>query len=321
MSCREKVLIIKAGYSEILDKESNSRKVSLGDVLRTTVLLHNYKDNDVTWVTDNEAFPLLEGNTHIQRLLPYDSTTILQLQAEEFDAVVNLEKIPGICALSDSIHAWKKYGFRFDRRAGKAEAHDRASETLTLSSDLTLKRENQRTFQELLFEIIGKKWNGEEYILGYHQKSEEKYDVCLNTQVGQKWPTKQWSFSKWDELEERLIKTGLKVTRQDKYGKDSPEILKNLNAYMDWLNSCRIIVSNDSLGLHLGIAMKKKTLGLFGATPSREVYFYNRGKAIIPEKIPICLPCLEGLCRLGRNCMEDISTEKVYKETVAYANS
>lgn len=318
MSTQEKILIIKAGYSEILDKESNSRKVSLGDVLRTTPILHAYRGHNITWVTDPSAFPLLEQNPKIDRLIPYDLTTILQLESEEFDSVINLEKIPGICALSDKIKAWKKYGFRFDTRTGKAKAHDKASDTLTLSSDSTLKRKNKKTAQELLFEMIGKNWNGEEYILGYLPKKTGSWDICLNTQVGQKWPTKQWPLSSWAKLEKDLINSGLKVTRQDTYGKKHPKILKDLYAYMDWLNSAKVIVSNDSLGLHLGIAMQKKVIGLFGATPSNEVYFYNRGEAILPKKIPDCLPCLEGICNRGRNCMLDISVSKVYNKIKEY---
>ena len=98
---KRKILIFKTGYSEVLDKKSNSRRTSFGDILRTTVLLHKFKNDHVTWVTDKSAFPLLVDNPYINRLLPYDFTTALQLENEEFDTIINLEKIPGICALSD----------------------------------------------------------------------------------------------------------------------------------------------------------------------------------------------------------------------------
>ena len=311
MYSKEKILIIKTGYSEILDRESDSRKVSLGDVLRTTPLLHIYKKDEVTWVTDIEAFPLLEGNKYIQRILPYDFTTVLQLEAERFDTVINLEKIPGICALADKIKAWKKYGFRLDTETGKAEAYDKAFEVLAVSSDPIAKRENERTTQELLFEMVGRKWNQEEYILGYKPKTKEEYDIVLNTIIGQKWPTKSWSLGKWDRLEERLMNDKLKVSRQDKQPK---EILTNLNYYIDWINSGKLIVSNDSLGLHLAIALGKRVIGLFGPTPHKEVYFYGRGKAIVPDEKLECIPCFKRKCYNEKNCMESISIENVYKE-------
>src|SRR3989344_2548321 len=114
MEKKEKILIIKTGYSEFLDKENNFRKVSLGDILRTTPLLHLFKNDHVTWVTDESAYPLLKDNPYIHRILFLDFLTMQQLQAEEFDTIINLEKIPGICALTDKIKAWKKYGFRLD---------------------------------------------------------------------------------------------------------------------------------------------------------------------------------------------------------------
>jgi len=314
---KEKILIIKSGYTEMLDKEIDSRRTSYGEVLRTTCILYLFKDDYVTWVSDESAFPLLKDNPFINRLLRLDFLTLPQLEQEYFDTVINLEKTAGICAFTRKIDAWKKYGFRFDPRTGEVKAHDKATEVLSLGTDYESKRQNKKTAQELLFEMVGEKWNGEEYILGYTPKSKELYDVGLNTQVGLKWPTKAWSMKKWDDLEERLITAGLKVTRQDKQAK---EILENLYSYMDWINSSKMIVSNDSLGLHLGIAMKKKVLGLFGATPHREVHFYGRGEAILPEPVPECLPCFDSECKREKNCIEDISVERIYKSVMKHMN-
>jgi heptosyltransferase II len=313
---KDKVLIIKTGYSEVLDRKGNSRLVSLGDVLRTTPLLHLHRESQVTWIADPAAFPLLEGNEAIHKLLPYDFTTALQLQAEEFDTVINLEKIPGVCALSDRVRARRsRYGFTFDSQTGEAEALDKAIDVLTVSSSPRLKKENRKTSQELLFEMVGANWKGEEYLLGYKPTTGEFYDVALNTQVGQKWPTKAWPDRNWGLLEELLGKEGLKVTRQDK---QSAEVLNNLYSYMNWINSARLVVSNDSLGLHLGLALRKRVLGLFGPTPSSEVYFYGRGEAITPESDCEHLPCFRGQCATGENCMDRINSETVLNKIREY---
>ena len=307
----KKVLVIKTGYSEILEGKNNSRRVSLGDVLRTTPLLHIYKDDHVTWVADLEAFPLLEGNPLIDRLIHYDFTSTFQLMAEEFDIVINLEKIPGICALADKIKARRnRFGFSFNSQTGEAEAYDKAYEVLAVSSSQSAKKENKRTAQELLFEMVGEKWNGEEYSLGYSPKSITSFDIGLNTQVGPKWPSKAWSKRNWDIIEERLVNKGFKVTRQDK---QPLEVLNNLYAYMDWINSSRTIVSIDSLGLHLGIAMKKNVVGLFGPTPSPEVCFYGRGEPIISETDCELLPCFKSKCINEKNCMDSTNPDKVFE--------
>src|SRR3990170_1114193 len=98
---KTKVLIIKLGYSETFDKEI-SRLSSLGDVFRSTVILHLFKNDNVTWLTDENAAPLLYKNPYINRILIYDFTTAFQVQNEVFDIVVNLEKVPGICAMADN---------------------------------------------------------------------------------------------------------------------------------------------------------------------------------------------------------------------------
>ena len=128
---KEKVLIIKLGYSETLDGEIGMI-TSLGDVLRSTVLLHLYKNAHVTWLVDEKAFLLLKGNPFVHRILSYDLTSVLQLQSERFDTVINLEKVPGVCAFSDSINAWRRYGFRFDPENGVAFAYDGSQHELEI---------------------------------------------------------------------------------------------------------------------------------------------------------------------------------------------
>lgn len=308
----QKVLILKSGYSEVLfNKDSN--KPSFGDVLRITPILHLFKRDNVTWVTDKDAFPLLEGNHYIEKLLPFDFNTAINLLDEDFDTVINLEKNHDICKLSNKINAWKKYGFRFDNRKNKVESYDKAFEVLAQSSDINIKKNSKKLSQELIFELMGEEWNGEEYILGYKPKTKERYDVGFNTKVGVKFPLKAWPKKYWGDLEQKLLRKGFKVSRQDT---QPSEVLNNLYTYMDWINSCKMIVTNDSLGLHLAIALKKKVIGLFGPTKSTEVYFYGRGKALLPKPKLDCVPCLneEGKCITGENCMEKILPERVYKE-------
>jgi heptosyltransferase-2 len=314
MKSKQKVLIIKSGYSEfLLNKDSD--KPSLGDILRITPILHLFKNDYVVWLTDKSAIPLLEGNKYIDKVLPLDFSTTIDLLEEDFDIVINLEKNNNLCKLSNKINAWKRYGFRYDKNKNKAEAYDRASEVLAYGADINIKKKSKKLAQELLFELVGEKWKGEEYILGYKPKSKEIFDIGLNTRVGGKFPFKAWPDKNWDELEQLLIKKGFKVTRQDKQSQD---VLSNLYNYMDWINSCKVIVTNDSLGLHLAIAMKKKIIGLFGPTKHEEVYFYNRGKAILPYPNLKCIPCLseEGKCTSGDYCMKKILPKKVYAETI-----
>ena len=174
-----KVLIIKLGYSETIDSEIGKIS-SLGDVLRTTVILHPFAEDHVTWLVDEAAYPLLEGNPLINRILLYNIDSVLQLQRERYDTVINLEKVPGICAMADSISAWRRYGFRFDEVKGEAEAYDGCEQIFSLCKSTDLKRAHRKSWQESLLQIVGAKWKGQEYILGYRPGTAEIHDVGIN---------------------------------------------------------------------------------------------------------------------------------------------
>jgi heptosyltransferase-2 len=230
---------------------------------------------------------------------------VLQLQRERFDTVVNLEKVPGICALADSINAWRRSGFRFDASEGKAQSYDGAEKVLALCLSLRKKRSSGRYWQEALAEMIGKKWNKEEYILGYKPKTKIKYDIGFNWAIGNKWKNKGWPKEYWEELEGLLMK---------RYSIDWQQGLDNLYAYMDWINSCRMIITNDSLGMHLAIAFKKKIIAFFGPSSSQEVYLYGLGRILLPDTPYSCIPCLQRECFQKKNCMHYISPQRVKKE-------
>lgn len=300
-----KVLIIKLGYSETLDQEIG-KTTSLGDVLRTTVILNFLKNDDVTWLVDESAYPLLENNPHIRRILIFNLETVLQLQSERFDTVINLEKGPGICAFSDSINAWRRFGFRFDEDRGIAQAYDGAEKVLSLCLDLEKKKGNLKHWQDALASMIGKKWTEvDDYILAHKPKTPVKYDVGFNWAVGSKWPNKAWPKRFWKDLERLLGK---------KYSVSWQKGLKDLCEYMDWLSSCRLIVTNDSLGMHLGIALKKSVVALFGPTSSQEVYLYKRGVKMLSKTPYTCVPCLKPYCIQKKNCLEFITPGMVCAE-------
>lgn len=303
MPNNERVLIIKLGFSETLVGEI-SRKTSLGDVLRSTVLLHLYKDAHVTWLVDEKALALLKDNPYIERIMPYDLTSVLQLQAERFDTIINLEKVAGVCALADSLKGWKRYGFRFNPDSGTAMAYDGSQHALRLCRDQKDKLANPHYWEELLFEMVGGKWQGEGPVLGYTPSSQIRFDIGFNHNVGNKWPIKAWPMEHWKELE-TLVK--------DKYTVSWQEGLESIEHYMEWINSVRVLVTNDSLGLHIAHALDKKIIALFGPTLSSEVYVKN-GVKLLPEEKFDCIPCLSTECIQPRSCMYDISPRTVFDE-------
>lgn len=309
---KEKVLIIKPGYSETLVNEIGTSP-SLGDVLRSTVILHLYKEAQVTWLVDQNAISLLKGNPYIYRILPYDLTSVLQLQKERFDTIINLEKAGGLCALSDSISGWRRYGFRFDPETGEAKAYDGSHHVMELCANQKDKVSNTKLWEEFLFEMVGAKWRGEMPILGYKPVSKEVFDIGFNNHVGDKWPIKAWPLEYWKKLEHEfsMLEVGWSVSWQKGLG--------SVEKYIEWINSCRLLITNDSLGLHIAHALGKKIVALFGPTVAGEVYVKN-GVKLLPEPKPNCLPCMSNKCIMDRSCMYDISPERVFKEVENFFN-
>lgn len=303
-----KILIIKLGYSETLDEEI-SDVVSLGDVLRTTPILEALYDKfnhpNITWLVTKEASPLLYNNPLINRLLIVDAFVPFQLMREQFDIVINLEKHSGVCAMADTINAWNHYGFRFDNITGKYQAYEKGEEFISYIKEKgSLK--NQKPWQQNLIEMLDLPWNEQNYVLGYKPKKDVIYDVGLNHMVGSKWPTKKMASEKWTNLSEQLVKEKISISWQ--------EGANNLFEYMDWIASCKVLITQDSLGLHLALALNKRVIALFGPTESDEVYFYNRGE-VIKAKNYACMPCYNNTCDQETLCMNAISIQDIVYST------
>lgn len=305
-----KILIIKLGYSETLDPEVG-KVVSLGDVMRCTVVLEalksKYESVHITWLVAPEAFPLVAENPYINRILVWDEFVSFALMREQFDMVVNLEKINGVCALADMIQAWEKVGFRFDVRSGEYGAYEKSLVATSYIQSKTSGDKNHNIWQKVLVEMVGCEWSGQEYSLGYQPKPKLAYDVGFNYNVGSKWPTKAMDKERWEILAKRLEAQNIRCSWQ--------QGMKNLYEYMDWIAGCKVLVSSDSLGVHLALAMKKKVVVLFGATSGEEIYYYGRGVSIYPKigknEGYACIPCYNPSCEKEKHCMDFINLDDV----------
>lgn len=298
-----KILIIKLGYSETLDSEI-TKVVSLGDVLRTTPLLEalkeKYEHSSIIFLTDKKAEELVKNNKYIDKLLIWDEFIGFLLLKERFDIVINLEKHPGICALADMIEAWQKYGFRFVSHTGDIAEYEQNVSFIDYINNKAIKKDY---WQKILIEHIGIRWKEQEYTLGYIPKSKEVFDIGLNFQVGSKWPTKSMSKEKWELLYQELIQLGYKV--------DWQQGLNNLYEYIDWINSCKLLISQDSLGLHLSMALHKKTIGLFGSTDSEEIYPYGDVTFLNSKTLCDKMPCYKPICENSIFCMEELDLNDI----------
>jgi heptosyltransferase-2 len=306
-----RILIIKLGFSETLDPEIG-KVASLGDVLRTTPILwavkEKFPDSHISWLVSENAEPLLRGNRFLDRILVWDEFVPFQLMREKVDVVINLEKIPGVAALADLIDAWTKYGFRYDGEKGTYHSYERG---LGFIEYIERKRQGQIVgdyWQKVLVEMLGVQWKEQPCIIGYQPKTAVTFDVGLNFQVGSKWPSKAMPREDWEKLGELLDREGLTISWQQGLG--------DLYEYMDWINSCQTVITQDSLGLHIALALGKKVVGLFGPTDPREVYLYDRGQIIYPRQKCQAMPCYSAKCASGQKCMEQMDLHSIVAATL-----
>ncbi|MCL9819141.1 glycosyltransferase family 9 protein [Helicobacter colisuis] len=305
-----KILIIKLGYSETLDPEMG-KVVSLGDVVRCTVVLEalkqKYPNSCITWLVAPEAFPLIVDNPYLERVLVWDEFIPFALMREQFDMVVNLEKIHGVCGLADMIQAWEKVGFRFDVVSGNYSAYECSLGATNYIQDKANGKKSHEIWQKVIVEMVGCEWREQEYSLGYKPKPKEKFQVGLNYQVGSKWPTKAMKKEKWEELAVLLEKDQISFSWQ--------QGMNNLYDYMDWIAGCDVLVTHDSLGVHLALAMKKSVIVLFGATSGEEIYYYGRGVSVYPKSLGLsgyeCIPCYNPTCNKDIHCMDFIEPNDI----------
>ena len=296
MPHRPTVLIVKVGYCETLVREEGFVP-SLGDVFRHTVLLHHYSDYRVTWLTSESAMPLLADNDLIAELLTYDEKTTAALLDRHFDEVLCLEKAPTLCDFARSVSADRHRGFGWDGVATRA--HSGAESALEIANG----KEPFLPIQALLFQMVGDHWRGEGYVLGYRPRPTTRFDVGLNYKVGSKWPSKQWPLAYWKGLEKLCKRAGLSTSWQ--------QGTNDLSDYMDWINAAGVVVTCDSLGMHLGLAMEKKVIALFGPTPSENIHLYGQGVLMRAQSSCPVAPCMQPDCRGDCRCMSGITPEMV----------
>jgi heptosyltransferase-2 len=72
---------------------------------------------------------------------------------------------------------------------------------------------------------------------------------------------------------------------------------------------CDVVVTGDTLAMHLSLAQGRRTVVLFGPTSWAEIELYGLGEKVVPEME--CLVCYKTSCDFAPNCMDLISTDMV----------
>lgn len=317
-----------------------------GDVLRTTALLpgikRKYSESHITWLVDEESVALLDNNPYIDRVLGYSVGSIFPLLVEKFDILISLDKEPPSTSLATMVKGETKFGFGMNDCGNLIPFNKEAGYAYRLGVDDDLKFiQNRMTYQEIIYKTAEIEYQGEGYVFQLEEEHKEKADqyfhdkkidetrtaIGLNTGAGVKFETKQWPPEKYLQLIDYINK-GLRANIFLLGGKRESELNHHLEKasksgvlntgndnslleFAGFLSKMDIVVSSDTLGMHLAVAQGKKVVALFGPTCPQEIDLFGLGTKLFAGVD--CSPCYKQTCP-DMKCMQEITPEQVFDE-------
>ncbi len=322
-----------AHYEKITKKYLIIKLGAAGDVIRTTPLITKIKGDDpgalIIWLTQ---YPKLVPNM-VDIVLNYDLDSVLWLERNSFDFLLNLDKDRCAIALASKIKAKVKYGFI--QKDGKCYPANKSAVSkwhTGIWDDAN--RTNKKSYPEEIFEICGYKYNKEKYILPKPEDCEfplnkAKKVVGLNTGCGARWQTRLWPERYWIELARGLKKNGCEVVALG--GEAEHEKNRNiakaakikyfgtfpLSKFTSLMDKCDLIVTSVSMAMHIAIGLEKKIVLFNNIFNKNEFELYGLGKIVEPD-IP-CKGCFKTECET--DCMKKIKPGEVLTTCLALLNS
>jgi len=324
----------------------------MGDVLMTTAQLpaikRKYPVSTIYWVTLKVAAPLLYNNPYIDKVYEYNFESLSILSQMEFDIVMNVDKSQRSGALAMSLKAPQKLGFGINERGQIIPLNKGAEYNYLLGMDDHLKfKVNQRTGQDYLAETFELDYQRDEYV--FHLTDEEKrfaeeYKkevgitdedeiIAFNTGCSNLYPNKKMTLEQHAVLIERFLSYnrfkimllgGPEDTERNAILEEQfkGKIINTPTNMGVRKGACfesipHVVITGDSFGMHLAIALKKYVIAWFGLSCWTEIDLYDRGVKLYPEGLA-CAPCWKKVCPYNLECIQMIDLERIEREAVKY---
>lgn len=331
----ERVLIVKLG--------------SLGDVLRSTAILPalriRYPQCHITWVTRLASKELLQGNPLVDRVLYVEENYLEFMCAERFDI--------GICmdaeSLSAAIHTLadcaKRWGFVVNKSGRVLPANSAAEEWWIMGLNDVRKRENRKSHTELMYglcelpppfqrpqltlEADATAWARQ--FLADSGLTERPALIGLNLGGSGRWAQKKWTVAHYVafvyELHHLCPNAGILLLA----GPEEPALYREVANSVGELaagtgcdqpiahvaaliSATDVLVSSDSLAMHMGVALSRPTVALVGPTSPWELTVHGSG-VVLHAQLD-CIACYHARCPKPVTCMELLLPHYVAEQVV-----
>lgn len=312
-----------------------------------------YPKSMITWVTEEHTRPLLLHNPLIDKVLSFSSRDLLVLSSISYDVGFFIDKSPEIGGLIKLTSPTQQFGFTTHAKNGAIiPLTDSAQELWELGLDNHKKFfENQKAETQLMAEALELPYQREEYFvplkateealshLRRRQWSQEgkRLLIGLNTGTSGVIPNKTISMEMWIKIIERLSINLLTVTPNFQVvllggGKEDqrrneiiahstmnfhPILSPTMEGLRDGLcsvNAVDLVITADSLGMHMSIACKKYVIAWFGPTCSQEIDLFDRGVKL--ESSLGCSPCWNRNCLVKDPCNQSLEIDLIVNSVV-----
>ena len=286
-----------------------------------------YKNCKISWVTKKESFGVLKNNSLITNIYLIGGNIHNRLKNKKYDLVISLDDDYEACRLASEVNSKKIIGSHLKNSQKEYTKDSSLWFGMGLISKFgkqkadALKAKNKKTYQAIMYKILGLKYKKQEPVLilnktelDFGKKFALKNNIKnndlvigINTGAGGRWEDKKLSIEKTAELMDKLnYKLQNKNIKIILFGGpeeiEKNKKIKNLvktkiidagcgNSLMEFaslVNLCKVLVTSDSLALHIGVALKKKIVCYFYPTSAQEIELYGRGKKIIWDGKSYC---------------------------------
>lgn len=322
---------------------------ALGAVVRSTALLktirQRYPKSMLTWVTDKPADQILKNHPLIDRVLTSSAEDLLILKALQFDVALVIDKSLKAAGILQTTKAHQVLGFKADPRTGAILP---ATPSATALWELGLDDHkkffvNQRSEVELMCEA---------FELSVSQAPDYYLPLTSNESLLQQKRQKLWKLDQTQpiigintgcsnvitakkltvEYQRRMIQSLLDQGYQNLVLLGGPEdeirnqrIGTGLPVFQsptglglrDGLISvaaCDIVITGDSLGMHMAISQKKYVIAWFGPTCAQEIELYGRGVKI--QTKATCAPCWKRSCEKTEMCYDQVDLKEIINAAI-----
>jgi ADP-heptose:LPS heptosyltransferase len=316
---------------------------SPGDVLRTTCLLPSlkqaYSSSQITWLTLESSRTLLENNPNIDRIVDRWEEMFAILRTEHFEIAINPDANPQAARLIEMASAGEKLGMGW-AEAGHVRACNQEAEIwLRMGLFDDVKKANRKTYQAIIHQLCrlelvdprpafhltkDERHFAKEYFqsLNLYRK---RPVIGMNTGAGERWAKKSWKLEeqiefvhlakeKHPEWQILLLGGPEEVERNQILEKRCANLVINtgqhpVRNFAALVRQTHVLITADTLALHIGIALGRQVVALFGPTSHEEIDLCAAGEKLFAELD--CLGCYLNDCDKSSDCMDLITPDMV----------